>query len=621
MPCRAFRIAFPKVFAFGIWLSSYIVYALASRWVHYNYRIRRIQPDEGDIDGRDKIQAMTNKLASAKCYIDRIVRICAPPAREEFSFSSGRTTTSTEQPPTTPVGEQLNSTENGETDTVANGAAGINDTIIIQTANIVRNVRQEQEEDRKVIMDRLELTLRIVDRLHKELWNGFVREGGCGRIERLSHLAAELKREEAQIRVTSTAIPITNVELRTRISEALSQINGDLHIAEAKLMRVQQRVNGTAGAVHSTMRQTDRTLFPTVPLFTHEIDALTLNDSVRTQPQVDERPARATHTDDARVTFAPLPSQNGARESNVRTEAEPQGSMPRMSEPPTNTDYLDNHFRNARQPSEQNSNNSKQWPWPTNEREPNYYHPAATPTHTPNYGLPATRTVPTEEPAAFDNQMGQTKPMNLWQSQQFLGRILGNRRYEGDQADGTKTISTDEFVGHLRQYQLSTKLADAEVLATLSSYMMGAAFIWWKTNGREISTIDQLEVRLKARFDQMPMDYLSQILTFVERKQAVDENLCAYIDDMRQIAYRLRPTLEEEKIITRIVDNANETYRTVLASRSPSIVGFGSDGVRSELCRRGRIGRFSCTSRAVPINYHHGKRTKPNGEGDYVARI
>lgn len=63
------------------------------------------------------------------------------------------------------------------------------------------------------------------------------------------------------------------------------------------------------------------------------------------------------------------------------------------------------------------------------------------------------------------------------------------------------------------------------------------------------------------------MDYTSQLMNLCSRRQGREESLLKYIDDMRRRAFNMRPPLAEEKLIVQIVDNANETYRLLLASR------------------------------------------------------
>lgn len=157
--------------------------------------------------------------------------------------------------------------------------------------------------------------------------------------------------------------------------------------------------------------------------------------------------------------------------------------------------------------------------------------------------------------------------MNAGQRQQYIASILGHRRYDGSDTDGGKSLSLDEFISHIRQCKSSTGMSDTVMLALISAFMQGKAFSWWQTNSFGIHTIDELEVRMRTRFEGKSMDSMSQIMAFSTRQQKESENVLDYMDDMRKKAFNIRPALSEEQVIRTVVDNANSTYKWLLASR------------------------------------------------------
>lgn len=127
-----------------------------------------------------------------------------------------------------------------------------------------------------------------------------------------------------------------------------------------------------------------------------------------------------------------------------------------------------------------------------------------------------------------------TQQMNAYQAQQFLGKMLTNWKYEGYKNDNSKYVSLEEFISLIRQYQLSTACAERGVLSHMATFMTGAAFTWWKTNSHTVYTIDEMESRLRIRFERQSNDPISVLLEFASRKQGKEEDLLDYIDDLRQ---------------------------------------------------------------------------------------
>lgn len=158
-------------------------------------------------------------------------------------------------------------------------------------------------------------------------------------------------------------------------------------------------------------------------------------------------------------------------------------------------------------------------------------------------------------------------PGNWYHNQQSILKALSHRKYDGQTADGQKTISVDEFIGYLRAYQESGGISDEILLRYISVCMTGAAFTWWSTNIRRIHSLDQLEEELRSRFERRRMDSVSQLVNFTSRKQAKEEYLADYIDDMCRLASGLQPRMEELQVVQIIVDNANHVCKMHLAAR------------------------------------------------------
>lgn len=189
------------------------------------------------------------------------------------------------------------------------------------------------------------------------------------------------------------------------------------------------------------------------------------------------------------------------------------------------------------------------------------YHPATTP-------YPYRRS---EDPLNLNGlpiHQGNAPPMNMnpCQAQQFLGRILANRKYEGYQTDQKQFVPLDEFVSLVKQYKVSTGYDDKMVLSQVSTFMTGSAFTWWQANSRHIRTLEELESRLRTRFERQATDPISIVLEFASRKQGKEEDLLDYIDDMKQRLMRC-PDFPEEQAVEKIVDNTNEVYNRILAAR------------------------------------------------------
>lgn len=158
--------------------------------------------------------------------------------------------------------------------------------------------------------------------------------------------------------------------------------------------------------------------------------------------------------------------------------------------------------------------------------------------------------------------------MNVGQKQQYLSRLLGHRRFDGDGISNNKqSISLDEFISHVRHSKHSTGWRDRTVLSMIASSVTGHAYKWWMNNNEDIRTLDDLEVEMRRRFTNKSMDRAAQLADLVGRKQGEDECLLEYFEDMRYRAKQMYPPEPDANLIKIIEDNANPACRAVLMPR------------------------------------------------------
>lgn len=185
---------------------------------------------------------------------------------------------------------------------------------------------------------------------------------------------------------------------------------------------------------------------------------------------------------------------------------------------------------------------------------------------------PSTPRVNTAEPTSAP--LGQSIPnrtperMQFHQKLQCMSRALGNRRFDGSGTDGKGTLRLDEFISHLRQYQFASGLTDSEVLQCLSTVLEGKAFNWWSTEKVRICTLNELEARLKKRFENQLMDPMSLIMKLSSRVQGKDEYLLDYIDEMKVLASHCADIMPESNLIAKIIDNSHDRIRGILSART-----------------------------------------------------
>lgn len=413
----------------------------------------------------------------------------------------------------------------------------------------------------------------------------------------------------------------TDIVMRTSIERDLNTLMCDSYILRANLAELHQQpfqrqtVSPTPNIQNPQPRAAHAETFPvnlrpsmvqpSVRYFDRQVDGLTFNVSNPTQFN-DSQPARAadaiqneagnaTNTQQQpqhsnHVTFGPhtafVPSSihtsRGNPSSiqhsstmrpldqlNERAPAPQGGPAPHAWPPTTQTNQMGIVNANNRfpMPNVGVPHNASGGTQGTQGSRPykTTYHPAVSTARYPEYAFDQRDA--NDSQLTTRQQVSQLPSMNAAQGQQFLSRVLAHRRYDGDTTNNSKNIQLDEFIGHTRSYQTSTGSSDAVVLSQLATFFSGRAFTWWTANQRDIHSLDELEVRLRARFERQAMDELSLLGDFCGHKQRQNEDLLDYIDEMQKKASVCNPPLPEPQIISRIVDNANDTYRSFLATK------------------------------------------------------
>lgn len=312
---------------------------------------------------------------------------------------------------------------------------------------------------------------------------------------------------------------------------------------------VVQEARNAANTPHVTFGQNPATVIPPQHLSQHttvQPNASGVHTSLPQQPPQQQRQEQ-------------VPSSQGARPS--QNHWPPMGNsqpinQPYVSQPPNagTTAPIGGEQYNLSTGSSQRNVQSRS------------YHPAISTHRYPEYA--AELRDQNASQLTVDAQIGQLPSMNVCQGQQYLARVLGHRRYEGKVTDQSKTITLDEFMGHARSYQRSTGTTDAVVLTQLATFFSNQAFKWWQTNSTTIATLDELESRLRSRFEHKATAGLSVLREFCSRKQERGEDLLDYIDEMRRLAAACYPPLSVPDILTCVIDIATEKYRNLLAAKT-----------------------------------------------------
>lgn len=480
-----------------------ILYRCASRWAHYDGRYKRIPETETPGDNQRRNQG--NDVANQ--------------LKQVASLINAATTVAQAQNP-----NLHSSTLDGRTD--AELHERVHELESRPTPNYEDTLnewnRRERERARQRLFDDVKNIESECQRSYERFEMVFQNGPSFGNENDLRHMLTDTCKMKRVVGLLG--VPEEEADLHVRVARVMRSLDRLILMLEGQASRTNQaRTQSTQlpryGQAQSTMAGEP---------FTTRLHAMSLDDSAYTQASQQQTGAPAKQD---KVTFGGVSTiQNGGK-----TFDDGQKQM--------------------------NSTNWKNRPWPytpnASTTEIPIYHPSAAPSHINESQYQ--QLIPDR---ALDEQK-----MTVFQSQQLLSKSFGWRRYDGTKNEGTKNIPLDEFIGYLRQFKQGARLSDATVLGSISIFFTGSAFTWWSTHGQMVRTIDELEVRLKSRFEGEQMDPTSQLMNFCSRRQGREENLLNYIDDMRKRAYNLRPPLDERSVIMRLVDNANETYKAFLASR------------------------------------------------------
>lgn len=198
---------------------------------------------------------------------------------------------------------------------------------------------------------------------------------------------------------------------------------------------------------------------------------------------------------------------------------------------------------------------------PVNQNMPQAAIAAGTPSHfSPFHGM-------NTFPSPNQSHMTHTPSQVAYHGQQLLQKYMGNRKFDGYDGDYSKTVSLDEFIMLLLQYQKHTHNSDQEVLNHLTPYMTGHAFRWWMNRHQRIFTLAEFERELRIRFVRKPGEPSDVAMEFMNRRQGKDEDLLDYIDEMEKLLLRCPGLFSEWKKIQIIVDNANDLDNRSLMAR------------------------------------------------------
>lgn len=563
-----------------------------------------------------------------------------------------------------PGGPTLNSTVIGSDPFNAN--ANISGASNVETPyNAANEMQRRREAETARRLAEFQVCKGRIEELHEDVYNEYCRPSSPRRPIEAQAQYDRLVALEAVLRgiLSLTTDPVLKEEIEQQISLLLV----DSYVLQANIMVAARQLGGratntptpvgrlpqTAGQAHSTIRPQAHQ--PSVQYFNRELDAMTFNVS---QPFTihDSQMARGVDAvlNDARnvmnpphvtfganpVTFIPngtyqqntATAANGAPTPNTHTQPLQQPNVQIESTPRASTAPPTSAWRPTNEPIQTNQP-YESTPWnPTqsngipsaqtqagshnnssgglpNRQAGRTYHPAVSPHRYPDYAVEARDH--SNSQYLVDAQIGQLPSMNACQGQQYLARVLGHRRYEGNVTDHAKSFSLEEFMGHARSYQRSTGTTDAVVLTQLATFFANRAFKWWQTNSTLIFTLDELETRLKSRFEGKANDGLATLSAFCTRRQEKGERLLDYIDDMRQLAMDCYPPLPAPQVITCIIDNSIEKNRNLLAARQyesvASLTMFAEYLARAET--EGKSGGDHFTPKKSNYPYHQQQKS------------
>lgn len=549
-------------------IPSAVWYATASRLVHYDHRLARIDQENEIVTQPHKEQTKRLNDLITKCK--KIVTLVI----ERMPPTNGQKTFTVEPSDATP--------ENGETldsSTKKNPADESTPSVQSQPGNmnpgISAELREEEEERKKERIQMIDMACKKSERLHSEIEAIIISATGLEKDTQLPHLLEELRLVESMIR-GQRITPADHTEVRDRTNRVMRDVLQNIAWLEKTIVQNQQIREQQARLHHipeaqSTMRNGNVGTEP----FNQQIDRLSLRDSFRGIPRLDEDMRNGDLAPESRRNTQHVRFENeGIRETPRRSRG--NVDAPEMVEPHRSPDYQPDRrqrelnrntqperygqYQAHRNPTHQR--NDYRTPR-QNDREWNIYHPAT----------PSRRVEPVNEEVPDDAWLTYGKEMNAGQRQQYLSKLLGNRRFSGEyNSQNKQSISMDEFLNHVRSCQQSTGWSDRLVLSLLASSVSDKAYIWWTSKQKEIFKIDDLEVSMRRRFGGQSMDRVAQIKEFSLREQGENEDILDYMDVMRMKAERMQPPLEETQVIRTIVDNANDAHRGLLLARAYTTV-------------------------------------------------
>lgn len=274
----------------------------------------------------------------------------------------------------------------------------------------------------------------------------------------LSELQAKIQTTRIEVTKLQSMVTTAEPELVTKLSEMYWQVIGWQQAvkAEQDLKNLCENTTPAGEPAQSTMRNVkngggQRNSGP----FVSRINAMSLDDTQNSEALGVDRPTPSVRfTNDKTGGLTTALRGGGGKEEQARLATE----------------------------------SSRLWPPMESEKEHthNNYHPSI-----PNVQREGVQ----NRTVTLAQNEKPTDSARQWQYiQQSLVKALSHRKYDGRTADGQKTMTIDDFVGHLRAFQASVELSDSEILRSISSCMTGAAFTWWATNMKTIYSVDHLEV-------------------------------------------------------------------------------------------------------------------------------
>lgn len=511
------------------------IYRLASRSVHYHHRLARITTDSLEAAVTDEHQRAVNQVGITQRRIKSLLQTHWLERRE--AENSGRTANA--NPSTEPNGDSR----------VEQSMSTFNE--------FQESLRLEREAQATALQQCIQGYLARVSPYLKEINEGhktFYPEINSGRLcevmERLTYWRSRLEeeviislpdpvREEVAVTIATINSCLDWVKERLREKYALPPVDTDPQTPNAQ----------------STIKKIQRTREETRwnDTFVAQRDGL---------PGLNDRITKGNDQRDSGDHWrSPPPISTGIRPPIDDNPVRPTNGILHRAERATSVPKsirFEDSDSGSRKSVTKKNDLTNAWP-----REPNAlrryrnYHPAIISVDSSD-----------EEPEEEFNRPRDHHVSHVSKNQQFVTKALGNRKFDGLTADGTRTLGIDELIGQLRYSKTAIGLSERELLSLLPTFMVGEAWQWWNSRSEEIRSVNELEINLKRRFAGEIMTGMGLMKSFMTRYQGENENLLAFMDNMRQRAKVIRPALEEGTVITTIVDNANLKCKVHLANRS-----------------------------------------------------